>query len=154
MRINTDTVETLIDRYGYYAYLIRLNKSVICECTHPVTKDPDVHCKKCLGTGYQFQISKVFLASRELYERESDKIQNFGVTPKIMYMKGFVDIHKDDLIVDSENVYTIYTFQHHRGVKGHQAYTRIVCPDLKLNKMTFLKMFKELMNEFLPDFKL
>ena len=89
------------------------------------------------------------LYSREGREFESDRTQAFAVTPKIFYFKGFLDVHKDDILIDSEDVYIIYTFQHHRGVKGHQAFTRCVCPDLKLNKMNFLKMFKEVLNEYL-----
>ena len=58
MRINKTTVKTLIDRYGYYAYLIRLNKAIKCECVNPSTKESNPKCKKCLGTGYQIRVSK------------------------------------------------------------------------------------------------
>ena len=51
MRINKDTVNTLIDRYGYHQYIVKLNKSLLCECVNPTTKEPNVHCKRCLGTG-------------------------------------------------------------------------------------------------------
>ena len=153
MRINKATVKTLIDRYGYYAYLIRLNKAIKCECVNPSTKESNPKCKKCLGTGYQIRISKIFMASREATEQEASIIQSFGITPKICYLKGFVDVHKDDIIVDSENVYNIFTFQHHRGVSGYQAFTRCICPDMKLNKSTFLKLFKEVLNEYLRNTK-
>ena len=153
MKINHDTVNTLINRYGYYQYIVKLNKSLICECVNPSTKEPNLYCKRCLGTGYHIKIVKVFGASREGREYESDRTQAFAVTPKIFYMKGFLNVGKDDLLIDSENVYIIYSYQHHRGVKGHQAFTRLVCPDLKLNKMTFLKMFKEILNEHLQGRK-
>ena len=147
MKINFDTVNTLIDRYGYHSYIIRLNKAIVCECVNAATKEPNLHCKKCLGTGYQIRIMKVFGASREGKEFESDRTQAFATTPKIFYFKGFLDIHKDDILIDSEDLYIIYTYQHHRGVNGHQAFTRCICPDLKLNKSIFLKMFKELLND-------
>ena len=66
-------------------------------------------------------------------------------------MKGFLDVHKDDILIDSESVYIIYSFQHHRGVQGHQAFTRCVCPDLKLNTAVFLKLFKEVLNDKLRN---
>ena len=150
---NLKTVNLLIDRYGYYAYLIRLNKSIRCECVNPSTKEPYDLCKKCLGTGYQIQISKIWMATREANDNESHIIQSFSVTPKVAYLKGLVDVHKDDLIVDSENVYMIFAFQHHRGCKGYQAFTRCICPDLKLNRMKFLKLFKEVLNEHLQNNK-
>ena len=151
MKLNHDTVNTLINRYGYYQYIVKLNKSLVCECVNPSTKEPNIYCKKCLGTGYHIKIVKVFGASREGREYESDRTQAFAVTPKIFYFKGFLNIGKDDILIDSENVYIIYSYQHHRGVKGHQAFTRCVCPDLKLNKMIFLKMFKEVLNDKLHN---
>ena len=148
---NTKNINCLIDRYGYYAYLIRLNKSIKCNCADPVTKDTDATCKKCLGTGYKITISRVFLASREVNEQESNKIQGFSATPKIMYLKGYVEVDKDDIIVDTEGPFTVLEKQHHRGVNGHQAFTRCVCPDMKLNRATFIKLFKEVLNEFLSN---
>ena len=147
MRKNDIVTNRLIDRYGYFAYWVKLNKSMKCECVNPSTKEPDRECKKCLGTGYYISIYKIFLASREGKEYESDRAQSFAVTPKVLYLDGFVDVGKDDLIIDSEGIYTIYTFQHIRGKQGHQAFTRCIAPDLKLNRSQFLKMFKELLNE-------
>lgn len=153
MRKNNKTVDRLIGRYGYFAYWVRLNKSMVCECVNPSTKEPDKECRSCLGTGYYITISKIFLASREGKEYESDRAQSFAVTPKVLYLYGFVDVGKDDLIIDSEGVYTIYTFQHIRGKEGHQAFTRCIAPDLKLNRSQFLKMFKEILNEHLQGRK-
>ena len=147
MKYNNRVIDVLINRYGYYSYIVKLNKSLPCECVNAATKEPDCYCKKCLGTGYQIKIIKVFGASREGREFESDRTQAFAVTPKVFYFKGFLDIHKDDILIDSEDLYIIYTYQHHRGVNGHQAFTRCICPDLKLNKSIFLKMFKELLND-------
>ena len=147
MKFNDKTVNLLINRYGHYSYIVKLNKAIVCECVNAATKEPNAYCKKCLGTGYQIKIVKVFGASREGREFESDRTQAFAVTPKIFYFKGFLDVHKDDILIDSEDLYIIYTYQHHRGCKGHQAFTRCICPDLKLNKSIFLKMFKELLND-------
>ena len=147
MKLNNDTVNTLIDRYGHYSYITKLNKALKCECVNPTTKEPNVYCKKCLGTGYHIKITKVFGASREGREFESDRTQAFAVTPKVFYFKGFLNVNKDDILIDSENVYIIYTLQHHRGVEGHQAFTRCICPDLKLNTSIILKMFKEILND-------
>lgn len=149
MKKNDKTVNRLIDRYGYYAYWVKLNKSMSCECVNPSTKEPNKECKRCLGTGYYISIHRIFLASREGKEYESDRAQSFAVTPKIIYVKGFVDFSKDDIIVDSESVYTVYTYQHIRGKGGVQSYTKAIAPDLKLNRSQFLKMFKELLNEHL-----
>lgn len=153
MHINNKSVNTLINRYGYNAYMVKLNKSMRCECLNPSTKEPNKECRHCLGTGYYIKISTVFMATREGKAYEADRAQSFAVNPKIVYLKGFVNANKDDIIVDSENVYSVYTVQHHRGSKGEQMITRCVCPDLKLNKVQFLKLFKELLNEHLQNSK-
>lgn len=150
---NKKIVNRLIDRYGYYAYWVNLNKSMKCECVNPSTKEPYRDCKKCLGTGYFISVHKVFMASREGKEYESDRVESFAVTPKVIYMKGFVEVGKDDIIIDSEGIYTVYTYQHIRGKQGIQSYTKVLAPDLKLNKTHFLKLFKELINGKLPSGK-
>ena len=153
MRKNDKTVDRLIGKYGYYVYWVKLNKAMNCECVNPSTKEPDKECKHCLGTGYYISIHRIFLASREGKEYESDRAQSFAVTPKILYLEGFVDVSKDDIIIDSEGVYTIYTYQHIRGKGGRQVFTRCVAPDLKLNRSQFLKLFKEILNEHLQNRK-
>ena len=42
MKLNKDTVNTLINRYGYYQYIVKLNKSLLCECVNPSTKEPNM----------------------------------------------------------------------------------------------------------------
>ena len=151
MKKNDKTVNRLIDRYGYNFYIVKLNKAYNCECVDATTKEANNYCKKCLGTGHPIKIATMFGASREGKEFESDRTQAFAVTPKIFYLKGFVDVHKDDIIIDSENCYIIYSFQHMRGKGGEQCYTKCVCPDLKLNKMIFLKLFKEVLHDHLHN---
>ena len=151
MKKNNKTVNSPIDRYGYYSYIIKLKKSLKCECVHAATKEADKYCKRCLGTGYHIQIIKVFGASREGKEFESDRTQAFATTPKVFYFKGFLDVGKDDILIDSENAYIIYTYQHMRGVQGHQAFTKCICPELKLNKTILLKLFKEVLHDKLHN---
>ena len=146
--INYKTVELLINRYGYYFYIVKCVPGTQCKCVNHTTKAPDPTCKKCLGTGRKIKIQRVFGTIREIKERESDA-STFTVssTPKIIYLKGNHIIHKDDLVIDSEDVYHVLACQHHRGERGEFAFTRLVCPYVKSNIKHLLVNFKELLRE-------
>lgn len=136
-----------IDRYDYYFWVVKRIEDIKCKCLDPITKEADPNCKHCLGLGYKIKIYKVKGASRESKEFETIKSDNVSVTPKVFYVKTTLYIDKSDLIVDNENVYTVYARQYHRGEDGKFKFTRCVCPNLKHNRNIFIKNFKELLNE-------
>ena len=86
--INEKTVRLLLNRYGYYFYIIKKIPNTRCTCVDPTTKDPDLSCKKCLGLGTRVKIKKVFGVIRESRERETSVAQNISSTPKIVYIDG------------------------------------------------------------------
>lgn len=141
------TVELLLNRYGYDFYIITRIPSAKCTCVDPISKDPDPKCKKCLGLGTQIKIKKVFGAIREVAEREISIAQNISVSPKIVYIKGYCHIKKDDIVIDSEEVYHVFVFQHHRGENGEFKFTRLICPTTKSTSAHLIRNFKELQNE-------
>lgn len=145
--INERTVKLLLDRYGYYFYVIKRFPAAKCSCVDPTTKDANSKCKKCLGLGTQIKIYKVFGVIREAKEREISIAQSISVSPKIVYIKGIFYANKDDVIIDSENVYHILNFQYHRGENGDFQFTRFICPNTKSNAAPLIRNFKELLYE-------
>lgn len=145
--INEKTVRLLLDRYGYYFYVIKRIPNTVCTCVDTATKDPDLSCKKCLGLGTRVKIKKVFGVIRESRERETSVAQNISATPKIVYIDGLEYVNKDDVIIDSENVYNVLYTQYHRGGKGSQQFTRLVCPNRKSSTAKLAKVFKEVLYE-------
>lgn len=138
-----------IDRYDYKFWVIKKIDNIKCKCLDPVTKEPDKNCKYCLGLGRKIKIYRATGASRESKEFETIKSDNVSVTPKVFYVKSKIYIDKGDIIVDKEGVYQVYTRQYHRGENGEFKFTRAVCPNLKHNRNTFLKNFREKLNEYL-----
>lgn len=145
--LNNRTVTKLIDRYGYWFYVVRCVPETECSCVDHTTRAADPTCKKCLGTGHKIKISKVFGSIRENKERESETVIQVNATPKIAYIKGMFRVHKDDLVIDDEDVYHILAYQYHKGEKGEQAFTRLVCPYTKTNPAYIISNFKELLDE-------
>lgn len=147
--INNKTINSVINRYGYNFYLIKKVPNIKCKCVDPLTKEANQDCKKCLGTGTKIKIYKVFGVGRESKSAETYRSSEAGtVTPKIFYIKGSVYVKKDDLIIDSEDVYTVFNQQFHRGEKGAPAFTRVIAPNKKFDKTKLIKNFKELLNEY------
>ncbi len=145
--INNRTVSRLIDRYGYYFYIVKCVPSTECTCVNHTTHTPDIKCKRCLGTGHKIKIVKVFGTIREQKEKETEADTSVNSTHKITYLKGMHRINKDDLIIDNEDVYRVLACQHHKGEKGEFAFTRLVCPYVKGNVSYIIRNFKELLYE-------
>ena len=145
--INNRTVSKLIDRYGYWFYVVKCVPGTECACVNHTTHTADPKCKHCLGTGHKIKIVKVFGSIREKNERETEANTDVNSTHKIVYIKGMHRINKDDLVIDNEDVFRVLTCQYHKGEKGEFAFTRLVCPYVKANVSYTLRNFKELLHE-------
>lgn len=145
--INNRTVSKLIDRYGYWFYVVKCVPGTECVCVNHTTHTADPKCKHCLGTGHKIKIIKVFGSIREKNERETEANTDVNSTHKIVYIKGMHRINKDDLVIDNEDVFRVLTCQYHKGEKGEFAFTRLVCPYVKANVSYTLRNFKELLHE-------
>lgn len=119
-----------------------------CKCVDPTSKEPDPKCKLCLGLGTKIKIFRVTGASRESKEFEALRAEFPTVTPKIFYVKTKLFIEKQDLIVDEENLYSVYATQFHRGLNGEYKFTRCVCPMQKMNNGLVLRNFKEVLSAY------
>ena len=145
--INNRTVSKLIDRYGYWFYVVKCVPGTECVCVNHTTHTADPKCKHCLGTGHKIKIVKVFGSIREKNERETEANTDVNSTHKIVYIKGMHRINKDDLVIDNEDVFHVLTCQYHKGERGEFAFTRLVCPYVKANVSYTLRNFKELLHE-------
>ena len=145
--INNRTVSKLIDRYGYWFYVVKCVPGTECVCVNHTTHTADPKCKHCLGTGHKIKIIKVFGSIREKNERETEANTDVNSTHKIEYIKGMHRINKDDLVIDNEDVFRVLTCQYHKGEKGEFAFTRLICPYVKANVSYTLRNFKELLHE-------
>lgn len=139
--------QEVIDTWDYDFFVIKKIESMTCKCVDPTNKIPKVDCKLCLGLGKKIKIYRVKGASRESREFEAIRAEFPTATPKIFYVKDKLFIELSDLIVDKEDLYTVFAKQHHRGINGEFKFTRCVCPTLKNGKIQVYKNFKELLNK-------
>lgn len=139
--------QEVIDNWDYRFWVVKQVPNTKCKCVYNTTKQPDLNCPLCLGTGTKIKIFKVTGASRETKEFEALRAEFPTVTPKIFYIKSKLFIDYQDLIIDEESVYTVYATQFHRGLNGEFKFTRCVCPTVKFNRLGILKNFRKLLNE-------
>lgn len=140
--------QEVIDNWSYNFWVINRIEGIDCKCVDNTSKEPNTHCKLCLGLGKKIKIRKVKGVSRETKEFESLRAEFPTVTPKIFYIKTKFPINKQDLIIDEEDIYTVYATQFHRGLNGEYKFTRCVCPSVKINRDKILRNFKEVLNEY------
>lgn len=140
--------QEVIDSWSYKFWVVKKINSMPCKCIDPTSKQPNSKCKLCLGLGCKIKIYRATGTSRESKEFEALRAEFPTVTPKVFYIKSKVFIEKQDLIIDDECLYTVYTTQFHRGLNGEFKYTRCICPSQKFNRDITLKNFKELLNEY------
>ena len=146
--IKESFAQEVIDSWKYKFWVVKKIEGIKCKCVDKTSKDPDPNCKLCLGLGHKIKIFKVTGASRESREFEALRAEFPTVTPKIFYIKTKLFIDKQDLIIDNENIYSVYATQFHRGLKGEFKFTRCVCPTLKLNNYAIMRNFKEVINAY------
>lgn len=146
--IDHSFAQEVIDSWKYKFWVVKKIDNIKCKCIDPVTKQPKLTCKSCLGLGYKIKIFQVEGTSRESREFEALRAEFPTVTPKIFYIKNKLFIEKDDLIIDRENMYRVYAIQFHRGLNGEFKFTRCVCPSQKNNNKQIIKNFKEIIHEY------
>lgn len=140
--------QEVIDSWKYSFWVVKRIEAIKCKCVDKTSKTPRQSCKLCLGLGCKIKIYRVQGTSRESREFEALRAEFPTVTPKIFYIKNKLLIDRQDLIIDEENVYSVYATQFHRGLEGEFKFTRCVCPSLKLNNHIVLRNFKEVLNEY------
>lgn len=140
--------QEVIDNWSYKFWVVKKINTMKCKCIDQTSKMPNPKCKLCLGLGCKIKIFSVIGTSRESKEFEALRAEFPTVTPKIFYIKNKIFVERQDLIIDKENLYSVYATQFHRGLNGEYKFTRCVCPMQKMNNSAVIKNFKEVLNEY------
>ena len=146
--IKESFAQEVIDNWKYKFWVVKRIETIKCTCVDKTSKEAKQDCKLCLGLGCKIKIYRVTGASRESTEFEALRAEFPTVTPKIFYIKTKLFIGKQDLVIDDENIYSVYATQFHRGLNGEFKFTRCVCPTLKMNNFIVMRNFKEVINAY------
>lgn len=138
------SINITIDKCSYKFYVVRPNKEIKCTCIDHTTKQPDVECKKCLGTGYKIIIKMMYGASNEEMKggvtrgvKASQIIKNYFISNKY---KIFVD----DLIIDEDEIYYAFRIEDMKGLKGVKTHQEVMCIKKMNGHTKALQNFKDI----------
>lgn len=138
----------VIEKMEHDMYLVKTIKTIKCSCIHPDTKQPKIECKKCLGTGHKIKIKKIRAAHDESDISSARRSSSNTSIDRYFYIKHFYDVQKEDLIVDENEVYTVYKNERLTAFAGEELYDRCLCPITKAKHDIVLQNFKEIMKRW------
>ena len=143
---HTAGIMQIIKMHSYYCYLINRVRSIICPCVVHETKQADVNCPLCLGTGNKIKIYKIFCAAQDTKLPTTFRSDNF-IVARDYYMPSKYRVNDDDLIIDNNEVYIIYEVQEKISLEGTIPYNKISAGEKKFDSKIFLKNFYNIINK-------
>lgn len=133
----------IIKTFSYEFYIISRNLDIQCTCVSHATKQADINCNKCLGTGYKIIIKKIRGAAQDTQLPATFRGGNFLVA-RNYYIPINETLIEDDLIVDNDSVFMVYEYQHNIGIKGTIPYKKISATKKKFDTKTFFSNFNKI----------
>ena len=134
----------VIEKLSYEFFVVNLNPEVKCVCIKDATAQADPTCKKCLGTGFKIKIKQVTGASQDSGIPQTIKAGNQFIIAKNYYIKNDYVLNNDDIIVDNDEVYFVYQKSNLTSFKGNKVYQKCSCIIKKLDSISFMKNFNEI----------
>lgn len=136
-----------IDECSYKFYVVSQNKNISCVCTNHTTKQPDMECKICLGTGYKIRIKMGKGASNEEVKgRLSIGPDSTQVTRKY-FVKYENRLNELNLIIDEDSIYYVERIADMRALKGVYTHQEIVAIKLKNDHDIRLSNFRAILEK-------
>lgn len=138
----------ILKQFAYDMYIISIDKSMICTCVSDIeNKNPNLECKKCLGTGYRIRIKKVKGANRT----GKSSFRTYGVsengTTNIFYFSGKYPIKENDLIVENNNMYIVERCNKETGAENKVIYYRAEANPVKQYPTVRISNFNEIIGD-------
>lgn len=137
-------IQKVIKKFSYPIWFIHRDPKIICTCVKFSTKQPDKHCKKCLGTGRKIYIKRI-QAARQPFRLS---ITGEGLSSEYnlyttYYTLNDVNAAPYDLFIDNNEVDVIQDRYDERSNESKSVYYRYLVAPKKQNKELFLKMFND-----------
>lgn len=139
-------IMNMIGEYSYAFYLINRDQSAKCTCILHETSQPNPGCPTCLGTGRRITIRKVIGASQETKIPPTFKSDDF-IMSKNYYINSSIKINEDDLIIDGNEVFWVFSVQNLISLKGTLPYTKYNCVKKRFDAAEMLINFNKAINK-------
>lgn len=135
-------IQKVIRKFSYPVWFIHRDSKILCTCVNFATKQPNQHCKKCLGTGRKIYIKKI-QAARQPFRLSitGESLSSEYNVYTSYYTLNDVNAAPYDLFIDGNEVDVIQDRYDERSDSSESVYYRYLVAPKKQNKKLFLKMF-------------
>ena len=113
---HTAGIMEIIRMHSYYCYIINRVRSIRCTCVAHETKQADVNCPLCLGTGNKIKIYKIFCAAQDTKLPTTFRSDDF-IVARDYYVPKKYRVNDEDIIIDNDKVYIVYEIQQKISLK-------------------------------------
>lgn len=136
-----------IEECSYKFYVIKRMMDFNCPCINPTTKQANIECPKCLGTGKRITIKIIYGASNEeLKGRLSNGTEATQIIKKY-FVKEVYSVNELDIIVDNDSMFYVNRIEHVRGLKGTFTHQEVYSIKLKNDHDIRIKNFYSLIEK-------
>ena len=143
---HTAGIMEIIRMHSYYCYIINRVRSIICPCVVHETKQADVNCPLCLGTGNKIKIYKIFCAAQDTKLPTTFRSDDF-IVARDYYVPKKYRVNDEDIIIDNDKVYIVYEIQQKISLEGTTPYNKVSADKKKFDSKIFLKNFYNIINK-------
>lgn len=143
---HTAGIMEIIRMHSYYCYIINRVRSIRCTCVAHETKQADVNCPLCLGTGNKIKIYKIFCAAQDTKLPTTFRSDDFIVARDYYVLKKY-RVNDEDIIIDNDKVYIVYEIQQKISLEGTIPYNKVSAGKKKFDSKIFLKNFYNIINK-------
>ena len=143
---HTAGIMEIIRMHSYYCYIINRVRSIRCTCVAHETKQADVNCPLCLGTGNKIKIYKIFCAAQDTKLPTTFRSDDF-IVARDYYVPKKYRVNDEDIIIDSQGSIR-YGFLKLNYAKMLQEWVKDI-PQVSVNNTQI-----RVKNEYLQDIRL
>lgn len=136
-----------IERMHYTFYVIRVDYDTKCTCFNFDTKQGDVKCKKCLGTGHKIRIKEYTGASMSSTLGSSQREVRDVIIGNLYFIHKKYPLDKNDYVIDDDNIYKVTEKRKVKSFKGIHKYNKYLAVHLKHDRDEIMKNFFTILNE-------
>ena len=142
-----NNIEKTINQCSYPIYAVLQYPHINCTCFVHATKQPDVTCKKCLGTGHKIRIKKIEAAVNESVKGGTALGVQSSYTVKRYFINSAYKVSENDLLIEEDTVYYVHRTERMRALKGYDTHVEVTGVKRKAGHDTILKNFNDIIKQ-------
>lgn len=137
-------IMNIIDMYANDQYVVNRDENVRCTCTEHSTSQADIHCPRCLGTGYKITIRKIKVATQDTKLPSTSFKGNSLIVTRNFFVPRKYLIQKDDIIVSYGIPFFVVEIQEMFSLEGSIPYNKATAIKKQFDANIFMSNFKNI----------